>query len=122
MDFRIYLEDRADPNRAIKHGPIYKINTKELKASYKYMIKNLNKGFIAPSSASFTSPILIARNPSSGKLRFCIDYRKLNTITKKDRYPIPLVNELINCLASAKFFIKLNIRQRFHRIRIDLDS
>jgi hypothetical protein len=86
------------------------MNTEELEASYKYMIENLDKGFIAPSSAPFASPILIARNPSSGKLRFCVDYRKLNAITKKDRYPIPLVDELMDCLAGAKFFTKLDIR------------
>jgi hypothetical protein len=74
------------------------------------MIKNLDKEFIAPSSAPFASPILIARNPSSGKLRFCVDYRKLNAITKKDRYSISLVNELIDRLAGAKFFTKLDIR------------
>jgi hypothetical protein len=122
VDFRIHLEDGADPNRAIGHGPIYKMNTEELEASYKYMVENLDKGFIAPSSAPFASPILMARNPSSGKLRFCVDYRKLNAITKKDRYPIPLVDELMDRLAGAKFFTKLDIRQGFHRIRIDPDS
>jgi hypothetical protein len=86
------------------------MNTKKLKASYKYMIENLDKGFIAPSSAPFASPILIARNPSSGKLRFCVDYQKLNAITKKNRYSIPLVNELMNYLADTKFFTKLDIR------------
>jgi hypothetical protein len=110
IDFKIHLEDGADPNHAIGHGPIYKMNTEELEASYKYMIENLNKGFIAPSLASFASPILIARNPSSGKLCFCVDYWKLNAITKKNRYSIPLVDELMDCLAGAKFFTKLDIR------------
>jgi hypothetical protein len=116
IDFKINLKDGADPNRAIGHGPIYKINAEELEAAYKYLVKNLDKGFIIPSLAPFASPILIVRHSSMSKLRFCIDFRKLNAIIKKNRYPIFLIDELIDCLTGAKFFTKLNIRQGFHRI------
>jgi hypothetical protein len=109
MDFKIYLKDEADPVRDISHRSIYKMNAEELKAAYKYIAENLEKGFITPSSAPFASPILITRHPSTGKLRFCVDFKRLNAITKKNRYLIPLVNELINRLASAKYFTKLNI-------------
>jgi transposase InsO family protein len=122
VDFKIHLEDEADPVRDIGHGPIYKMNAEELEAAYKYMAENLEKGFIAPSSAPFASPILMARHPSTGKLRFCVDFRRLNAITKKDRYPIPLVDELMDRLAGAKYFTKLDIRQGFHRIRISPES
>jgi transposase InsO family protein len=122
VDFKIHLEEGSDPVRQIGHGPIYKMNAEELAAAYKYMMENLEKGFIAPSAAPFASPILMARNPSSGKLRFCVDFRRLNAITKKDRYPIPLVDELMDRLAGAKFFTKLDIRQGFHRIRISPES
>jgi hypothetical protein len=64
----------------------------------------------------------MARHPSTGKLRFCVDFRKLNAIIKKDRYPIPLVDELMDRLAGAKFFTKLDIRQGFHRIRLKPES
>jgi hypothetical protein len=74
MDFKIHLKDGADSNYAIRHKLIYKINTEKLKAFYKYIIKNLDKRFITLSSAPFTSLILIARNSSSGKLCFCVDY------------------------------------------------
>jgi hypothetical protein len=110
VDFKIDLEDGADLNRVIRHGLIYKINAEELEVVYKYLVENLNKGFIAPSAALFASPILMARHPSTGKLRFCVNFRKLNAIIKKDRYPILLVNELMNRLAGAKFFMKLDIR------------
>jgi hypothetical protein len=110
VDFKIHLEEGSDLVRQIGHGPIYKINAEELIAAYKYMMENLEKGFIALSAALFASPILMARNPSSGKLRFCVNFRRLNAITKKDRYPIPLVDELMDRLAGAKFFIKLDIR------------
>jgi hypothetical protein len=109
IDFKIYLEDGSDLFRDIGHGPIYKMNVEELKALYKYMVENLDKGFIEPSSALFASPILMARHSSTGKLRFCVDYRRLNAITKKNRYLISLVDEFINWLAGAKYFTKLDI-------------
>jgi hypothetical protein len=109
IDFKIYLKDKADPVRDISYRLIYKINAEELKAAYKYIIKNLEKEFIASSLALFASPILMARHLSMGKLRFCVDFRRLNTITKKDRYLIPLVNKLIDRLAGAKYFTKLDI-------------
>ena len=57
-----------------------------------------------------------------GGLRFCVDYRKLNELTKKDRYPIPLIDELLQRVSKAEWFKKLDIQQGFHRIRIYLDS
>ena len=71
-----------------------------------------------PSNVLFMSPILIVLKLGS-RLRFYIDYRKLNTLTKKDIYPIPLVDELLQRISKAKIFTKLDIRQGFHRIRID---
>jgi molybdenum cofactor biosynthesis enzyme MoaA len=109
IDFKIYLEDKADLVKDISHGPIYKINAEKLKAAYKYIAENLEKEFIAPSLAPFASPILMARHSSTGKLRFCVDFRRLNAITKKNRYLISLVNKLIDRLAGAKYFTKLNI-------------
>ena len=58
----------------------------------------------------------------NGKLRFCIDYRKLNEITRKDRYPLPLVEEILSRINNAKIFTKIDIRQAFHRIRVDPSS
>jgi len=121
FDYKVELEEGADPNKGIGHSPLYKQNTEELEAAKQCLTDNLNKGFIVPSSAPFASPILMARMPS-GKLRFCVDYRKLNAISKKDRYPIPLIDELMERLNGAKIFTKLDIRQGFHRIRMDPDS
>jgi hypothetical protein len=69
----------------------------------------VKKGFIILSLAPFILPILIAKKPSRG-LRFYVDYRKLNSITKKDIYPLPLINKMLYRLRSAKFFTKLDIR------------
>ena len=69
----------------------------ELKALRKYLDKNLKKGFIRPLSLSSTSSILFIKKLDSG-LRFYVDYRELNGITKKNRYPLPLINETLRQL------------------------
>ena len=69
----------------------------------KYLEENLRKGFIPASTSSAASPVLFARKPGGG-LRFCVDYRKLNAITIKDRYPILLVQETLNRLSQACWF------------------
>ena len=59
-----------------------------------YLTENLKKGFITPSKAPYTSPILFTKR-NDGGLRFYMDYRKLNALTRRDRYPIPLINEVL---------------------------
>jgi hypothetical protein len=56
---------------------------------------------------------------ANSSLQFCVDFRKLNNLTCKDRYPLPLINETITRLAKAKIYTKLDIRQAFYRIRIN---
>jgi len=69
---------------------------------------NLVKGFIKPSQALFTSPILFIKKPNRG-LYFCINYYKLNNITYKDRYPLPLLDKTLARINRAKVFTKLDI-------------
>jgi hypothetical protein len=83
-----------------------------LETMKKYLLKNLDKGFIGPSHASFASLILLAEK--HGKTRFYIDFRRLNTLTKKDRYPLPLIDKLLERLSKARVFTKLDIRQGFY--------
>lgn len=73
-----------------------------------------------PSNAPYASLILMVRKPGRG-LRFCVDYQKLNAVTKKDRYPLPLINELMERLKDARIFTKLDIQQGFHQIRMEPD-
>ncbi|KAL1973423.1 hypothetical protein VTN31DRAFT_6058 [Thermomyces dupontii] len=120
VDYRIELEPGADPVKDIGHAPLYKMSLEELEAVKKYLEANLSKGFIVPSAAPFASPVLVAR--SAGKLRFCVDYRKLNALSKKDRYPLPLIDELMDRLHGARYFTKLDVRQGFHRIRMSAES
>ena len=116
-DLRIELE--KDTN--LGFSPLRHHSVEELKTCKQYLVENLNKGFIAPSQYPFASPILFARK-SNGGLRFCVDYRKLNAVTKKNQYPLPLIDETLSRLGQAKIFTKLDIRQAFHRVRIHPDS
>ena len=81
-DHKIELEDGKDPS-SLGYCPLYKQTAEELRFAKDYITQNLAKGFIVLSLAPFYSPILIAQKPSRG-FRFCIDYQKLNTLTKKD--------------------------------------
>ena len=77
----------------------------------------LGKGFIRSSSSPAGAPVLFVKK-ADGSLRLCVDYRELNRITKKNRYPLPKINKILNRLVSLKVFIKFNLRDAYHRIRI----
>jgi predicted aspartyl protease len=125
--------DTLAPHRSIDHKieltgdntlgfcHLNKHSIEELETMRDYLTANLQKGFVVTSKAPFASPVLFARK-SDGSLRFCVDYRKLNSLTKKNRYPLPLIDETLARLSKAKVFTKLDIRQAFHRIRISPES
>ena len=83
----------------------------------RYLDENLSKGFIWASHSESAAPVLFVKKPGGG-LRFCIDYRGLNAVTVKNRYPLPLISETLNRLSRAKIFTKLDIIAAFNRLRI----
>ncbi|KAG0154825.1 hypothetical protein PDIDSM_395 [Penicillium digitatum] len=89
----------------------------ELEVLKDWIEDNLRKGFIQPSSSPAASPVLFVKKPGGG-LRFCVDYRALNAITVKDRYPLPLTKETLNNLKGMKFFTKIDIISAFNNLRI----
>jgi hypothetical protein len=70
------------------------MSAEELEVVKKYLIKNLDKGFIKSSQAPFVALVLFVKK-LDGSLRFCIDYQKLNLLTKKDRYLLPLIDKTL---------------------------
>lgn len=77
----------------VPFGPIYNLSEKELEALREYLDENLKKGFIRPSESPAGAPILFVKK-KDGSLRMCVDYRGINKITIKNRYPLPLIAEL----------------------------
>ncbi len=116
-DHKIVLEEPL-PNH---FSPLYRQSTAELKATREHLLDHLNKGFIVNSNSPFASPVLFVKK-ADGSLRFCVDYRKLNALTRNDPYPIPRIDELLSRVTKAKVFTKIDIRQAFHRIRMDPES
>ncbi|EDN93097.1 hypothetical protein SS1G_08962 [Sclerotinia sclerotiorum 1980 UF-70] len=102
-------------------SPLYRQTTQELQALKKFIDENLNRGWIAPSNASFAAPILFVKK-ANGDLRLCVDYRKLNEISAKDGYPLPRIDEILSQMSKAKIFTKLDLRAAFNAIRMHPDS
>jgi len=73
----------------------------ELLVLRKVLTELLEKNFIRVSHSSAAAPVLFVRKPGGG-LRFCVDYRALNAISKKDRYPLPLIHKTLNQIGQAK--------------------
>jgi hypothetical protein len=73
------------------------------------------QGIIKPSQSPFASLVLLVKK-KDGTWKFCMDYCLLNTVTVKDRYPMPFVDELLYKLAGAQFFTKLDLRSGHHQI------
>ncbi|GME30926.1 uncharacterized protein ACHE_31418A, partial [Neofusicoccum parvum] len=89
----------------------------ELLVLWKILTELLDKGFIRVSNSPAAAPVLFVKKPGGG-LRFCYDYRALNQLTWKDRYPLPLIQETLNRISKARWFTKLDVITAFNKIRI----
>ncbi|SCO20290.1 uncharacterized protein FFB20_15917 [Fusarium fujikuroi] len=99
------------------YGPIYPLSQAELKELREYIQENLKTGRIRPFKSPAGSPILFVPKKDGG-LRLCVDYRGLNAITIKNRYPLPLISEIMDRIQGAKYFSKIDVKDAYHRIRI----
>lgn len=94
---KIQLEGEPD----LRTPLLFRMSVEELHAAKTYINENRAKGFIEPSDSPLGSLILMVKKPGGG-LRFCVDYRKLNAVTKKNRYPLPLINKTLAKLKGVK--------------------
>ena len=112
-DLKINLEEGTSPPL----GRMYPLSKPELEALRTFLDEELSWGFIRPSRSAHGAPVLFSRKKDGG-LRLCIDYRGLNKITKKDRYPLPLVSDLLDAPRKARIYTKIDLRHAFHLVRI----
>ncbi len=112
-DYAIKLVDDRQP----PYNPIYSLGLVELEILKAYIENNLANGFIRPSKSPAGAPIIFNKKPD-GSLRLCVDYRGLNNLTIKNRYPLPLVGEFLDRLGWVRRFTQLDLTNAYHRIRI----
>ena len=113
-------EDHAielEPGKTPPFGPLYNLSEYQLKTLREYIDKNLANGFIRPSKSSAGAPVLFTPKPD-GTLRLCVDYRGLNSMTIKNRYPLPLIDEILDRLSGARVFTKVDVKNAYYRLQI----
>ena len=96
---------------------IYPMSPNEQEELDWFLEENLCKGYICPSKSPLASPVFFVKKKDS-KLRFVQDYRRLNEYTVKNRYPLPLVTDIINRLRKSKIFTKFDVRWGYNNVRI----
>ncbi|ESK82116.1 reverse transcriptase-rnase h-integrase [Moniliophthora roreri MCA 2997] len=97
---------------------IYSLSPKEQIEQDKFLDENLQKGYIQPSKSPMASPFFFVAKKEAGALQPCQDYQDLNNRTIKNRYPLPLVTDLVDKLKMARVFMKLDLRNGYNNIRI----
>ena len=104
-----------DSDELLLKSQLYSMSQFKLQRMKEYLKKNLWKGFITSSNALYASLILFTQK-SNNNLRFCVDYQKLNALTKKDQYSLPLINETLTQMTECKFITKFNIIAAFNKL------
>lgn len=105
------------PDKTPPFGPLYSLNQPEQAELQTYIDEHLAKGFIRPSRSPASSPVLFVKK-KGGKLRLCVDYRSLNAITIKNRYPIPRIADLLDRVEGCTVFTKIDLQHAFNLVRI----
>ncbi|MBW0582116.1 hypothetical protein O181_121831, partial [Austropuccinia psidii MF-1] len=103
-DHHIKLEGLLPPI-----GFIYSLSNQESEKLQAYISENVEKGFIRPSSTSTGAPVLFVKKKDGG-LCLCVDYRKLNAVTRKNFYPVPPMSQLLTIFNGSTIFSKIDLR------------
>ncbi|KAL4013763.1 hypothetical protein IC575_025946 [Cucumis melo] len=113
VEFAIEFEPGTVP---ISRAP-YRMAPTVLKELKMQLQELLDKGFIRPSVSPWGAPVLFVKK-KDGSMRLCIDYRELNKVTVKNRYPLPRIDDLFDQLQGATVFSKIDLRSGYHQLRI----
>ncbi|GJW51609.1 putative reverse transcriptase domain-containing protein [Tanacetum coccineum] len=113
VEFRIELVPGAAP---VARAP-YRLAPSELKELSDQLKELLEKGFIRPSSSPWGAPVLFVKK-KDGSFRMCIDYRELNKLTVKNRYPLPRIDNMFDQLQGSSIYSKIDLRSGYHQLRI----
>jgi hypothetical protein len=116
IEFSIDLLSGTTP---ISKAP-YRMAPVELEELKRQQKELLDKGFISPSVSPWGAPVLFVKK--DGTMRLCIDYRQLNRVTMKNKYPLPRIDDLFDQLQGAKVFSKIDLRSRYHQLKIKGDD
>lgn len=112
-EHRIHIEDSA-----IVHRRPYRVSPSERSIIEDHVTDMLKKGVIRPSRSSFSSPVVLVKKKDGG-IRFCIDYRQLNKVTRKDLYPMPRIDDALDSLQGAEYFSSLDLRSGYWQIPVN---
>ncbi|GJW61871.1 putative reverse transcriptase domain-containing protein, partial [Tanacetum coccineum] len=113
VEFRIDLIPEAMP---IEKSP-YRLAPTEMQELSNQLKGLQDKGFIRPSFSSWGAPVLFVKK-KVGSFRMCIDYRELNKLTIKNRYPLPRIDDLFDQLQGSQYFSKIDLRSGYHQLRV----
>ncbi|KAJ9545159.1 hypothetical protein OSB04_024866 [Centaurea solstitialis] len=113
VEFGIDLIPGAAP---VAKAP-YRLAPPEMQELSNQLEELLGKGFIRPSSSPWGAPILFVKK-KDGSMRMCIDYRELNKLTVKNRYPLPRIDDLFDQLQGAAWFSKIDLRSGYHQVKV----
>ncbi|KAJ0491703.1 putative nucleotidyltransferase, Ribonuclease H [Helianthus annuus] len=113
VEFQIDLAPGAAP---IARAP-YRLAPGELQELSNQLQELLDRGFIRPSSSPWGAPVLFVKK-KDGSFRMCIDYRELNKVTIKNRYPLPRIDDLFDQLQGSSFYSKIDLRSGYHQVRV----
>ncbi|GKC25930.1 putative reverse transcriptase domain-containing protein [Tanacetum coccineum] len=117
IEFRIELT----PGATLVAKSHYRLAPSELEDLSGKLKELQDKGFIRPSSSPWGAPVLFVKK-KDGSFRMCIDYRELNKLTVKNRYPLPRIDDLFDQLQGSQFFSKIDLRSRYHQLRVHEDD
>jgi hypothetical protein len=101
IDHKIILDQTNGKDAEVPWGPMYNMSREELLVLRKTLTELLDKQFVRVSNSPAAAPVLFVRKPGGG-LRFCVDYCGLNRVTRKNRYPLPLIQETLRNIGKAK--------------------